>query len=230
LDRKHRLFWSGQILPYIEQSSTRNSIDLNQPWDSYEPNVNAIRATLSIFRCPSSAGPSAWAQVIDGRGTCTYLGCASGTVGRESGTEPLLDSGEQSGVFYTNSHVQDRDFFDGLTYTMLIGESLFQTGVSGPDNYGVVQVVDHWYIGSPGTFSNEVSEALGSTAVPINAWRINPQPFIEDIELSFSSRHAGLIQCVFADGHIQSIADSVSTAVWRAVGTRAGSDIVSFDD
>lgn len=40
------------------------------------------------------------------------------------------------------------------------------------------------------------------------------------------SYHTGGVNCVLADGSVRFVADSIRQAVWRALGTRAGSDIV----
>lgn len=225
----HRLMWSGQLLPFIEQSSLRNAIDPDQPWDSYAPNIAALRTYLSIFRCPSASAPESFSQVIDERVPCTYLACASGTVGIETGTGPLIGDPVQNGALYSNSRTTHRDFLDGLTNTMLIAEALFLPGVSGPDNDGLPQIIDHWYIGTPGMGPSEMSEAVGSTAIPINSWKRTPPAFIEDIELGYASRHTGLIQAVFADGRVQTISESISPPIWSAIGTRAQGEVAILD-
>ena len=201
----HRLMWTGQLLPFIEQSALRSAIDPDKPWDSYAPNIAAIQTYLSIFRCPSAAAPI------------------------ETGTGPLIGDLVQTGAMYTNSRTTHRDFLDGLTNTMLIAESLFLPGVSGPDNDGNDQIIDHWYIGTPGMGPSEMSEAVGSTAIPINSWKRKPQAFIEDIELGYASRHTGLIQAVFADGRVQVISDSISRPIWSAIGTRAQGEVAILD-
>ena len=229
MSSNHRLMWSGQLLPFIEQSGLRNAIDPDKPWDSYAPNVAAMRTYLSIFRCPSASAPESYTQVVDERVPCTYLACASGTIGIETGNGPLIGDPIQNGALYTNSRTTHRDFLDGLTNTLLIAETLFLPGVSGPDNDGVPQIIDHWYIGTPGMGQSEMSEAVGSTAVPINSWKRSPQAFIEDIELGYASRHPGLIQSVFADGRVQTISESISPQVWSAIGTRAQGEVAILD-
>ena len=230
LSSSQRFMWSGQILLFLEQSNLRSGVDPDKPWDTFAPNIAAMRTSMSIFRCPSSSAPEFYGQIIDDRIPCTYLACASGTVGTESGAGPKIGDANQDGALYTNRQTRHRDFTDGLSNTLLIAESLFLPGVTGLDHDGNGQIIDHWSIGSPGMGSSEMSEALGSTAVPINAWKISPQAFIEDIELGYSSRHTGLIQAVFADGRVQVIADSISPIVWSAIGTRARGEISSLDD
>jgi len=229
ISTNHRLLWSGQLLPFIEQSSLRSSIDPDKPWDSYAPNIAAIRTYFSIFRCPSAAAPDAYAQTVEDRVPCTYLACASGTVRNETGPGPLIGDLVQTGALYTNSRTTHRDFLDGLTNTLLIAETIFLPGVSGLDNDGNGQIIDHWYIGTPGMRPSEMSEAVGSTAIPINSWKRTPQAFIEDIELGYASRHSSLIQAVFADGRIQVISDSISPLIWSAIGTRAQGEVAILD-
>ncbi len=229
LPNSHRLMWSGQLLPFLEQSNLRNTVDADKPWDTFAPNIAAMRTYLTVFRCPSAAAPESYGQIIEERIPCTYLGCASGTIGTESGSGPKIGDAFQNGSLFTNSQIRHRDFLDGLSNTMLVAESLFLPGVSGPDHDGNGQIIDHWSVGSPGMGASEMSEALGSTAVPINAWRQRPVAFIEDIELGFSSRHSSLIQAVFADGRIQVIQDSISPTVWSAIGTRDRGEVANLD-
>lgn len=229
LPGNHRFMWSGQILPFIEQSNLRNQVDPDQPWDSFPPNIAAMRTLLTIFRCPSSGAPETYGQIIEGRIPCTYLGCASGTIWTESGSGPKIGDLTQDGALYTNSQTRHRDFTDGLTNTLLSAEALFLPGVVGPDRDGSQQIIDHWSVGSPGMGPNEMSEALGSTAVPINAWKQGSQALIEDIELGFSSRHSSMIQAVFADGRVQVISDSIAASVWSALGTRAGGEVATLE-
>ena len=67
LPDSHRFFWSGQVLPFLEQTNLRNSIDPNQPWDSFLPNVKALQSNLPMFRCPSSNAPEKHTQVVEDR-------------------------------------------------------------------------------------------------------------------------------------------------------------------
>lgn len=153
----------------------------------------------------------------------------SGTVGNETGPGPLIGDAVQTGALYTNSRTTHRDFLDGLTNTMLVAEALFLPGVSGPDHDSNMQIIDHWSIGTPAMGPSEMSEAIGSTAIPVNSWKRRPQAFIEDIELGYASRHAGIIQSVFADGRVQTISDSISTPIWSALGTRAQGEVAILD-
>lgn len=221
----HRFLWSGQLLPFLELSSLGDTLDPDQPWDSFASNVAGMRVTLSMFRCPSSGAPETYSQGVEDRVPCTYLACASGRVRFETGSGPRIGDLAMDGAFFTNSQIKHRDFSDGLSNTLLIAESLFLAGVVGPDNDNEPQIIDHWYVGTPGMGASEMSEALGSTAIQINAWKARPTAFIEDIELGFSSRHVGVVQSVFADGHVQVVSEGIDPSVWSGMGTRNGGEV-----
>jgi prepilin-type processing-associated H-X9-DG protein len=55
--------WRTLILPYLEQQSLYQTIDLTKPWDD-PANAKALGTSLPVFRCPESAAP---------QNTTTYL-------------------------------------------------------------------------------------------------------------------------------------------------------------
>jgi prepilin-type processing-associated H-X9-DG protein len=44
-----------------------------------------------------------------------------------------------------------------------------------------------------------------------------------------SSRHSGGVNCLMGDGSVKFIKDSISVPTWRALGTRAGGEVISAD-
>ena len=222
-----RFLWSGAILPYIEQNNLYSDIDKFGVWNvDPSPNAKALRTVLGIFRCPSSSAPLRINHEITDRVPCTYLACASGLTARETGPGELINSDSLDGIFFTNSYINLRSVTDGTTHTVMVGESLFDTNVRGPDANGWVQIVDHWYIGSSGMYENEMSEGLGSTAAPINEI-FKATGYIEDKELGYSSRHPGGCQVVFADGHVRFMEEAIDLAVWSAMGTKSRLDLAN---
>ena len=59
--------WRTLILPYLEQESLYQTIDLSKPWND-PANAKALETSISIFRCSEAVGP---------RNTTIYLAIAS---------------------------------------------------------------------------------------------------------------------------------------------------------
>lgn len=224
--------WSGLLLPQLEQEPLYNTISWNGRWSQQgSPNSLACTQRLPVFRCPSAAAPDRLDNVgILNRVPCTYLACATGNLARESGPDPRVGM-NGDGVFFVDSAVRFADIKDGTSNTVAVGDALFSMDVVGPDAMSLLQVVDHWYIGSPELYRSlhtEVSEALGSTAVAINTVRDNdPSIAIDEKELCFSSYHSGVVQVLFCDGHTTTITESIDRNIWRYLGTRAGREDTS---
>lgn len=222
----NRLFWSGQILPFLEQGNLYNAIDLNAAWD-VAPNSTVLTNYLSVYRCPSSTTPeNLLAAGISNRVPSDYNACTSGLLNRESGPDPLVGRDYADGMFFVNSGLAIRDALDGTSSTIAIGEMLFRYEPSGADNYGLQQFLDHWYIGTPEGLGNEISESMSSTACPINAWR-DTSLFVDERELAYSSHHPGGVQVAFIDGHVEFVEETINRTIWSAMGTRANGEIVA---
>ena len=220
-----QMFWSGKLLPYLEQQELFESLDLSREWTE-PPNSTACETYLSVFRCPSSgASRHINGQGIEQRVPCNYLGCTSGSNARESGPQPLAGHEESNGIFYRNSQTELRDLLDGSSSTLAVGEAVFIFKIIGRDHFDKNQFLDHWYIGTPDGIDNEASEALGSTAAPINGYKIIDL-FVDEKELSFSSHHPGGAQVVFADGHVVFVSETIDRKTWSALGSRDRGDHV----
>ena len=236
--------WSGLILPFIDQQNLRQNLDLDGPWSSFtgatQANLDALGSELPIFHCPSSGIPLLQFDPLVGvkRTPCCYLACSSGLKNRESGAEPWAGMHKyggyraSDGIFYRDSKTRTSDVRDGLSSTLLLGESLPDQNLFGIDYSGNRQKVDHWYIGSgelpemiSATHSADNSECLGSTACPFNSLFIADSP-INDKELCFGSAHPQGMNMGFADGHIQFVNDQMDVAVRMAIGSRIGGENV----
>lgn len=221
------MLWSGFLLPQLELTNLYKTLQPNQPWVTPNtPNHDACATYLPVFQCPSSNSPRHLdAQGILDRSPCTYLGCASGTVARESGAKPHLGDPGMNGVLFRDSEMRMADITDGASSTIIVGESLFRFDISAPNYDGADQVIDHWHIGSPEakSGSDEASEAVGSTRARINAVFDDTLP-VDEREQCFSSRHPTGVQVAFADGHIEFISETIEPSVWSKLGTRNGGE------
>ncbi len=239
--------WSAYVLPYVEQNSLFETLDLDGPWSVREgatlANSNALSEFLPVFRCPSAnLAISQYDPLVDtDRTPSSYLACASGLNNRESGEKPWVGMNNygslagSDGVFYLNSRTRYAEIRDGSSSTVLMGEAIPDQDLFGTDYSGNLQKVDHWYIGSGelpdyeaigSTISAENSECLASTACPINSLFIEDSP-INDKELSFGSAHPQGVNIGFADGHIQFVTENIDLVIWSAVGSRNGGEVVT---
>lgn len=243
--------WSGYLLPQLEQSTLYDRLEKDGPWTgatAKEENVQSLGFLLSIFRCPSSDQPDIQFDplVQVNRVPCSYLAVASGLCDRESGNFPWAGMdrfetyAESDGIFYLNSKTRVAQIRDGTSNTALIGETFVDQDTWGTDFAGNPQKLDHWYIGSGellsyqesidiGYYSGEVSECLGSTAAPINAWN-REDTTTDQKELGFGSLHPAGINMAFADGHVSFVDENIAPEIWSALGTRKGHDSVSHED
>jgi prepilin-type N-terminal cleavage/methylation domain-containing protein/prepilin-type processing-associated H-X9-DG protein len=146
-----------------------------------------------------------------------------------------------------NTRIKMRMITDGTSKTALFGEAVHDWETV--DAKGTTREAepgsrkDHWYGGSDDidtsragdTVWMDLSEFVGSTGVPINvqkdaatnqAWCTNPDsPECQALQLSFGSKHSGVVQMVFCDGHVEGINEDIEKLVWSDYGTRAGQSL-----
>lgn len=158
------------------------------------------------------------------------------------------------GVLYAIHKDQDRhkgvairQIEDGTSNTALVGEVWHD--VENQDNFGQQPESiegnrkDHWWGGSDdidttfGESVRDLSEFLGSTAVPMNLQRSSEENKItcqssaskpcQALQLSFGSEHPGVVQMVFCDGHVSGLTEDTDARVWSDYGTRSSQRLES---
>ncbi len=220
--------WSYHLLPQLDQAPLYNTIPARSPttlttsiWrtGAYEA---ALGVTLPVFRCPSSNSPDARENIEDivRRVPCDYTACASGlrTTDDALSANGIGPEG-LDGSFYRISSTRMRDFLDGSSNTVGVGEVVSESGH-----------VDHWSIGSDDLGRNntpdsdDASEFLGSLGVGLNLF--NPTGLTDNIELSFKSRHVGGVHLLLMDGRVRFVSQNIDETVRKSLGTRAGGEIV----
>lgn len=123
LNHPHTFYrWSSlaQLLPYLENQSVHNLLDLSFPmympgpgYPISEPNKAGVAHMLSGFLCPSDLGQ----RVKEGLGPTNYAACSGSGAG---GGTPF----DADGLFYVNSSTAFADIADGASNTIAFSESL----------------------------------------------------------------------------------------------------------
>jgi prepilin-type N-terminal cleavage/methylation domain-containing protein len=79
-----------------------------------------------------------------------------------------------------------------------------------------------WHIGTMyGTRYNHV--------MPPNTWSCTGKNSDNDGAHTAASRHPGIVNLLLTDGSVKAVKSTVNRTVWRALGTRAGGEVVSAD-
>ena len=148
-----------------------------------------------------------------------------GTVGRSNyigmyGTGEIPDfpdTGE--GIFFRNSAIRIADITDGTSNTIAVGERASNLAMStwtGAVTNGIVKNLS----GIPGSDDQPWPVfVLGHTGTAIEGQLPNNTTGHAD---DFTSRHAGGVNFLFADGSVRFISNNIDTNVWVSLGTRAG--------
>ncbi|MFO0807033.1 MAG: DUF1559 domain-containing protein [Gemmataceae bacterium] len=216
--------WAAMLLPYVEQAPLFRQIDFSR--DIADPvNLSARTTTVPVYLCPSDdpTDPTFAVRNESGGTLCevafaNYVGVA-GTA--EVTTFP--DTG--NGVLFRNSKVRLTDITDGSSNTLFAGERGSQrspqTTWVGAVTGAVVPPLNPAYDaeGPPVLVLTNTGTAADGR-VPNNA--------LEHVEDS-NSRHTIGVNFLFGDGSVRVIQNTVRPALWQAVGTRAGGEVVSFD-
>ena len=205
--------WSSFILPYIEQASLAARIDYTKPWNAPGGNDVASDVVLPLYVCPS--GMTRFPGKQDYGGITGYA---------DSRSQPRRNLSER-GVFLNTSFVDSSGqgepkphyrppvrgsmVTDGLSKTVLVAEAVDRSHEGG------------WSL--PSTEAMEDARwASGTNIVCQNSRVIN-----DPNEQSFRSLHPGGVNCLFGDGHVAFLQESVDAEVLFAICSRDGGEPVA---
>ena len=213
--------WESLILDWLDQAPVKNRIDFNSQIGAQSINQTVLR----VFLCPSDTGPSTFSvndtsnNLIGTMGRSNYVGMYG------TGEIPdFPDTGE--GIFFRNSAVRIADITDGTSNTIAVGERASNLAMStwtGAVTNAIVKNLS----GIPGADDQLWPIfVLGHTGTVIEGQLPNNTTGHAD---DFTSRHAGGVNFLFADGSVRLVSNNVDTKVWVSLGTRAGNELSIAD-
>lgn len=209
--------WSAQILPYMEQGNAfKNLVHFELP--IHDPANSAARVfPISTFRCASDTGEKTFllegGEEFVGPGSFTPVELATGNYVGMFGTVDIhhVCPGpggccEGNGTFFLNRGLPFSQIKDGLSYTAIVGERCSKL--------------------APSTWVGEVTGGLHAPArvVGVAAYPPNSEAAPVQYFHNFSSFHSNGTHFLLADGSVHLIPQTIDTAVYHALATRAGYD------
>jgi prepilin-type N-terminal cleavage/methylation domain-containing protein/prepilin-type processing-associated H-X9-DG protein len=244
----------SMILPYLEQTNVYNSINFDfayanpssvTPTPPY-PNDTARMTVVNGFVCPSDL-PS---PIPSLGGQTNYMANMGSWIVWQAANGPNVGLAAPNGIFYGDSATSFAAITDGLSNTTLFSERVLADG----NNAIVSPIADVFFSpAAPTTLDDAVAQCqavditnLGNQfPLYMGAPWLNGQHIFLQVTppntrscgfflylraiMPASSRHPGGVNTCFADGSVKFIKDAISVQTWRALGTRAGGEVVSAD-
>ncbi|HEV3117668.1 MAG TPA: DUF1559 domain-containing protein [Gemmataceae bacterium] len=226
---------SAHLLPFVEQDNVFKQLDFNKPM-SDEANAAVRKLQLKVFLSPRDSQPT----VKDDWGATNYLYCAGSKA----------DLKDNDGLFFQDSKVRIADVTDGLSNTLMTGETLKGDGGSravdvrrqhvllGKDalativvDTGVADFKDNKHIAGDRCASWLDGRFLQGT--------FNSMLQIDDQRPDVSCEGAGGVSALrlyadvvnvgFADGSVRAAHKKIDAITWKALSTRNGGEVVNVD-
>jgi prepilin-type processing-associated H-X9-DG protein len=226
-----------QLLPYAEQRPVHNALNAELPcWDA--ANTTGTQLSISTYLCPAAPTMLATYPVVDALGgplaTFARASYVANAGRRDVWSNPAADLSKiADGPLYRNSLTNAYGVDDGLSNTVFVGEH--SASLSDATWVGVV----------PGAATCPLPRfAAGPTcgpAAPQVNFRSGPNPGERPPLVLLPSRAAGHVDQVWSDhpggsnillgdGSVRFFVSTLAPAVWSAMCTRSGAEMVSSDD
>lgn len=192
--------WSVSLLPFVDQSPLLATIDRGA-CNSSTVNSSAREMSLSIFLCPSDVAPHSF-ELVEGRpGLPDVPFPTSNYIGVYGTTEPddIRPTPAGDGSFINSRPVRFNEFTRGLSCTFILGER-------------PVSMLPASWLGFDDRDEDAQCRVVGEAFAGPNCRQCD--------ECEFGSRHGGVSEFLWGDGHVQSVSASVDQTVYRQMSRR----------
>ena len=212
------------LLPFLEQDNEYKLYDVTKGWAA-QPAAFSELGTIpqAVYVCPSNGR---WLDIPYRR---DYFGIAGGRRLESHGWRGDI---YRDGLFGINLRHKLTDVTDGLSATLLIGESAHPQRWGAGSGYGDETTggpVGWNWAGAcllPGCRVDNASYGrdFRNTKFPINS--VIPLLADNENDTPFGSLHAGGANFLFGDGHVGFLSQTVSLTVFGSLATIASGEVV----
>ncbi len=217
--------WENFIFPFVELQPAYDKLNFKiTPQFSSAANVEIMQGEYALFLCPSDPYrglTTTWGGGDESRGRILHYfavhgsnegsllshpdGTSCGTYGHCNGHD---------GIFFNDSATRIGDITDGTSNTAMICE----VWARSYKNHVTPATTSPEYLGvSESSRGMHVHSAVYFDWTP-NSYRKNPW--------HANSFHPGGVNCVFADGSVRFISDTIDLVTFKAISTRGGGEVV----
>ena len=248
----------GRILPFHEQASLYEKIDLSIAWD-HQSAINNVK--MEVYACPSDPGSDQVRNPGNGR-PLLYPTNYGFNFGTWYVYNPVTNTGGD-GMFFPNSFLRYRDCLDGTSRTLLAAEVKAWTPYlrnGGPTEtpipHNAAAMVSNAALASQfkltghtewpdgrvhhtgmtttlaPTTTSIYTQGNNSYDIDFNSWQEGKNGRSGNrtyASVTSRSHHPGMVNVTFLDGSVSSITDSIDLDLWRAMGTRANHELIQRD-
>jgi prepilin-type N-terminal cleavage/methylation domain-containing protein len=247
--------WSvhGRILPYLDQATLYNQVDLSKGW-SGQMAIDGLR--IATYVCPSDAKAGTTRDDTSPKLCPTTYGVNYGTW---FVWDPATGTGG-NGTFHPNARIDFAAVTDGTSSTLLASEvkawspyhrNVPPSSTAIPANAAAVAAMmtasggnakntEHteWANGqvhhsgfttvlNPNSKVTCVVGGVTYDQCDYNSWQEGTLPMTTSYAaITSRSYHTGIVNSLMMDGTVRTISENIDLQVWRSISTRAGSETI----
>jgi prepilin-type N-terminal cleavage/methylation domain-containing protein/prepilin-type processing-associated H-X9-DG protein len=219
--------WASKLLPFLEQDSVHRLIHFDLPIE-HPLNAEARNTRISLFICPADADVPATFGISNGSGQTIVQAAPLSYAGCWGGGELDEIPGPKEGILYRNSHIRLTDITDGTSNTTMIGDRAWSHAMApwaGAIQRGLLLP------GPMNPWRNTAPAVAPATQLVLAHSRTINDNYDKDGSLDdYFGNHPEGINMLFADGSVRFLRSDMDRAVLRAMGTRAGGEVVDITD
>jgi len=232
----NRLNWQALILPMIEQSALHDALNeagafigrtgstADPVWHN-NPDIISTGATplaetvITGYMCPSDPSDELNERLrstdMTHPGTyakSNYVGAYTAALYDDTGAKVE----DRPATFYEDSDVKFRDMTDGTSNTLIVGERC------GKSPFRASMWIGWHNLDGPLTHSHKfmvwtrINRVSNDTQYPING----------SGEFAVSSLHPGGALCLFGDGSVRFLTETIELQTYAALGTKDGGEVI----